>query len=98
MAHYSPAPAATARCGSGGRWTGWRSRTSDSAGRRERAVGDGTVRLWGALAGVAVSHLRLGGPVRAVAWGPSGIAVAASAAVVLLDVVGSTDGGGHWSG
>lgn len=55
-----------------------------SAGR------DGTVRLWRLPDGAVISQLRLGGLLRAVSWGRQGIAVAAGAAVVLLDIARST--------
>jgi WD40 repeat protein len=45
---------------------------------------DGTVRLWNAHAPAAISQLKLGAPLAAVAWGPRGITVAAHTELVQL--------------
>ncbi len=48
---------------------------------------DGTVRLWDAHDPVAISQLKLGASLAALAWGPCGITVAAHTQLVQLAII-----------
>ena len=60
---------------------------SPDGSRLASASDDGTVRLWDAQHSVPISLLNLAAPVPALAWGSYGIAVAAHAAVIHLNVI-----------
>jgi WD40 repeat protein len=55
--------------------------------RLASASADGTVRLWDARSAAAISHLKLGVPVTALAWEPHDITVAAYTELVQLAVI-----------
>jgi len=51
------------------------------------AINDRTVRLWDAHSAAAISQLKVGGPVLALAWGPVGIIAGAAMSLVLLTLI-----------